>query len=144
MDLQEYLKFANENTLCSVATVDGDQPHVRTVRLERADETGFYFTLVRSKKMYSQVCANPKVEICFFNHNTDPSQTRQMRLTGLLEEIDDPEMLEKAYYSRKILEQNLGKPLKPLLAIFRLSHGDLHFWTFANALREESIEHVTF
>ncbi len=66
-----------------------------------------------------------------------------MRLTGLLEEIVDPELLEKAYYSRKLLERNLGKPLKPLLATFHLSHVDLHFWTFANALHEEIIEHVT-
>ncbi len=144
MDLQEYLTFATACQAGAVATVDGDQPHVRMIRLEKADESGFYFTLVRSKKMYHQVCANPKVEICFFSMSSDKSQARQMRLTGVMEEIDDPEMLEIAYYSRKLLEQNLGIPLKPLLATFRISHGDLHFWTFANALREEHIEHVTF
>ena len=120
MNLQDVIKFANENRICYIATVDGDQPHVRTFRLERADETGFYFTLVTKKKMYRQVCANPRVEVCFFNPTADSGGAKQMRVTGILEEIDDPVMLEKAYEIRKGLEPQVGRPIKPLCENLRL------------------------
>lgn len=144
MDRQDFLKFANDNPLCFVATVDGDQPHVRTFRLEQADETGFYFTLVTKKKMYQQVCANPRVEVCFFNPTANAGGPKQMRVTGILEEIDDPVMLEKAYDRRKVLEPQVGEPVKPLLRIFRLSKGDMHFWTMNEAMREEIIKILHF
>lgn len=144
MDLQECLQFAKENPVCFIATADGDQPHVRTFVLEKADESGFYFTLVTTKKMYSQVCANPKAEICFFHADQDPSKTRQMRVTGMLEQVHEEELLEKAYAKRQWIEQQIGRPVKPLLAIFRLNTGSAFFWTFANALREDQIEVLHF
>lgn len=144
MDLQECIKFANENPVCFVATVDGDQPHVRTFVLEKADETGFYFTLVNTKKMYRQVCTNPRVEICFFHNSAEFSEVKQMRITGMLEQIYDPALLEIAYEHRKGLEPNVGKPIKPLLAIFRLNTGDAFFWTMMDAMREERIEILHF
>ena len=144
MDLKECITFANENPLCSLATVENNQPHVRTVRLDQADDTGFYFTLGNTKKMYRQLCENPRVEICFFHNDPDSNQVRQMRITGLLEEIHDPVRMEKGYEIRKGLEPLVGKPVKPLLANFRLKAGDVHFWTFSNALKEDQIEVLHF
>ncbi len=138
MGLQEYIQFANDNPLCFMATVDGDQPHVRTIRLEKADETGFYFTLVITKQMYRQVCNNPKVEFCFFNYAADFGQIKQMRVTGMLEEVHDPDLLEKAYQTRKGLEPMVGRPIKPILINFRVRTGEAHFWTMMNAMREET------
>ena len=144
MDLQECLQFAKDNPVCFIATMDGDQPRVRTFVLEKADETGFYFTLVTTKKMYSQVCANPKAEICFFHADPDHSKTRQMRVTGMLEQVHEPDLLEKAYAKRQWIDQQIGKSVKPLLAIFRLNTGNALFWTFADAGKEGQIEVIHF
>lgn len=144
MNLQEYIQFARENPICFIATVDDDQPHVRTFVLEHADENGFYFTLVTTKKMYKQVCKNPRVEICFFHNDPDSSKTRQMRITGILEQVHEPDLLEKAFAKRQWIEQQIGRPVKPLLEIFRLNAGNALFWTFADAGLEEQIEVLHF
>ena len=31
MSIEEYVKFANENPMCYLATVEGDQPRVRAM-----------------------------------------------------------------------------------------------------------------
>ena len=76
MDLKECISFARENPLCSLATAEDNQPHVRTVRLDQADDTGFYFTLGMTKKMYRQLCKNPRIELCFFHPDQDSSQVK--------------------------------------------------------------------
>jgi pyridoxamine 5'-phosphate oxidase len=144
MDLRECIQFAKENPVCFLATVEGDQPHVRTFVLEHADESGFYFTLVSTKKMYKQVCTNPKAEICFFHADKDSSKVKQMRVTGLLEQVHEPELLEKAYTKRQWIDKQIGRSVKPLLGIFRLSAGNAFFWTFANAGLEDQIEVLRF
>ncbi len=62
MDFEEYVKFANEQRICPIATVEGDQPHVRTFGLWFADTTGFYFSTGKIKGVYRQLSMNPKVE----------------------------------------------------------------------------------
>jgi uncharacterized pyridoxamine 5'-phosphate oxidase family protein len=42
-DYQDCIKFANENPVCYIATMDGDQPRVRGFLMWFADEKGFYF-----------------------------------------------------------------------------------------------------
>lgn len=144
VDLQECIQFAKENPVCFVATAEGDQPRVRTFVLEQADDSGFYFTLVTTKKMYGQVCANPRVEICFYHPDQEFGRVKQMRISGMLEQVYDPVLLEKAFARRQWIEQQIGKPVKPLLAIFRLNTGNAFFWTFADAAREDQIEILHF
>lgn len=136
MDLQEFYKFANENPVAFLATVDGDQPHVRALMMDKADETGFYFSMGIEKPMYHQLCANPKVEVCFFHQGADFGQVKQMRVWGVMEEVHDPALLESAYQARVGLEQIAGKSIKPLMVVFRLKPAEGHFWTIMNAMRE--------
>ena len=49
MNIQDCIKFTNENPICSLATVDNDQPRVRMLGFWFADETGFYFRQVQLK-----------------------------------------------------------------------------------------------
>jgi uncharacterized pyridoxamine 5'-phosphate oxidase family protein len=41
--MEEYIKFANENPTCYLATVENDQPRVRALGFWYADRSGFYF-----------------------------------------------------------------------------------------------------
>jgi hypothetical protein len=66
INFEKCMQFANDHPMCSVATVDGDQPRVRTFGLWFADKDGFYFSTGKTKSIYRQCTANPKVELCFY------------------------------------------------------------------------------
>jgi pyridoxamine 5'-phosphate oxidase len=144
MDFQDYIKFATENPVCYLATVDGDQPRVRTFLLWFADESGFYFIPLAPKQVAKQLQKNPKIEVCFFNNAQDPADWKQMRVAGKVEFLDDEETLDKAYENRAFLEAALGEPLRPLLLPIRIFTGEAHFWTMADILKEPEIERVKF
>jgi uncharacterized pyridoxamine 5'-phosphate oxidase family protein len=144
MELQECYKFATDNPLCHLATMDGDQPRVRVLLLDAADETGFYFATFSAKDLSKQLHANPKVEICFYNNAADMMDARMMRVRGEVEFIDDPTALERAMGPRKGLEELVGKPLEPITEVFRVSCGDVHFWTMNDILKEKQLEHLNF
>ncbi|MCK4676517.1 MAG: pyridoxamine 5'-phosphate oxidase family protein [Bacteroidales bacterium] len=60
MNIQDCNQFAAQNPNCFLATMDGNQPRVRTVLIIIADETGFYFKTFLNKKMNKQMHANSK------------------------------------------------------------------------------------
>ena len=136
---QECIEFANEHPVCWMATVEGDQPRVRTFLLWRANENGFYFETFEPKDVYEQLEKNPKVEICFFNAASDLENAKTMRIAGEVEFLDDPELKKQLLEERPFLQE-----AAPVLEIFRLNSGEGFFWTMADFLKEKGIEHVTF
>jgi len=126
MEFEQYVKFANEHPLCSVATVDGDQPHVRSFGMWFADTNGFYFSTSKMKDVYRQLSANPKVELSFFA----PPETSgargsavdigtEMRVTGTVEFIEDPAMRDRLFTDRPFL-----RPLVDIVAIMHVKDGE--------------------
>jgi uncharacterized pyridoxamine 5'-phosphate oxidase family protein len=139
MTTQEYFNFATEHPVCSLATVDKDQPRVRTFLLWRANENGFYFETFNPKDVYQQLKKNPKVEICFFNNESDLEKAKTMRLTGEVEFLDDPELKKQLLEDRPFLQD-----AEPVLELFRVHSGEAFFWTMADVLKEKEIERVRF
>ena len=60
---QQFLKEAGTYYL---ATVDGDQPHVRPFGTAEIFEGKLYIQTGKVKNVYKQLIANPKAEICAF------------------------------------------------------------------------------
>ena len=139
MTKQECINFATEHPVCSLATVDGDQPRVRTFLLWRANESGFYFATFRPKHVYEHLKKNPKVAICFFNNESDLEKAKTMRLTGEVEFLDDPDLKKQLLEDRPFLQD-----AEPVLEIFRVQSGEAFFWTMADVLKEKEIERVQF
>lgn len=139
MTTQECISFATEHPVCSLATVDGDQPRVRTFLLWRANEDGFYFETFNPKDVYEQLKNNPKVEICFFNNESDLEKAKTMRLTGEVEFLDDPDLKKQLLADWPFLQD-----AEPVLEIFRVHSGEAFFWTMADVLKEKEIERVRF
>ena len=139
MTMQECIRFATEHPVCSLATVDGDQPRVRTFLLWRANEDGFYFETFNPKDVYEQLKNNPKVEICFFNNESDLEKAKTMRLTGEVEFLDDPDLKKQLLADWPFLQD-----AEPVLEIFRVQSGKAFFWTMADVLKEKEIERVRF
>ncbi len=143
-DFDEYLKFANENPVSYVATMDGDQPRVRAFAMWFADKTGFYYHTGTTKDVYRQLVTNGKVELCFFSMNPAPAG-RMMRVTGKIEFLDDFALKSRLIEERPFLKAfGTGKPDNPLLALFRVRHGEAYFWTMENNLKEREVPHLRF
>jgi pyridoxamine 5'-phosphate oxidase len=144
MNRQDCIQFANEHPVCFLATMDGDQPRVRTVLLVSADESGFYFDLLNTKNMVKQVQANPKVEVCFYNNASDLMQARQMRMTGVMELVKEEALIKKVAADRSFLDGLAGQPTAPLTMVYRLAKGEAFFWTMPDILKEANLERIKF
>ena len=144
MNLQDCTRFANENPMCFLATSDGDQAHVRTVMLMFAEESGFYFETFPNKEMAKQMHQNPKVELCFYNHAQDMMESKQLRIKGNVEFDNDPATIDRVYEKIKVLEPIAGGPFKEMIEVYKLPHGDAHFWTMNDVGKEDSLEHLNF
>jgi uncharacterized pyridoxamine 5'-phosphate oxidase family protein len=139
MKFQECIGFATEHPVCSLATVDGDQPRVRTFLLWRANEDGFFFETLNPKDVYKQLKDNPKVEMCFYNNEADLEKAKTMRLSGEVEFLDDPDLKKQLLTDWPFLQE-----AEAVLELFRIRSGEAFFWTMDDVLKEKEIEKVHF
>jgi len=154
--LQDCIKFAKENPICSVATMDGAQPRTRFLGLWRVDETGFYFQTETKKAFYEQLKKNPKTELSFplFNlfkpggenaEEADLTEIVQMRVTGEVEFLNDMELNKKCLEDRPFLKGvGIDSPDSPLLSLFRIAKGEILFWRIMDSTKEASLPRIKF
>jgi len=133
MEIKDCIKFANENPICSLATVENEQPRVRILGFWFADETGFYFQTSTIKEIPGQLQKNPKTEVCFYKH--EGMIGTMLRVSGEAEFIDDMKYKEKVLTDRPFLKSFGITANSPKLVIFRISHGLAHFWTMDDNLK---------
>jgi len=137
MNIQDCIKFSNENPICYLATADGDQPRVRALGFWFADETGFYFQTGSVKEFPKQLQKNPNTEACFYRH--EGMIGTMLRISGKVEFLDDIKLKERVLNERPFLK-NFGLTVSsPGLIIFRITHGQAHFWTMENNLKPKEI-----
>lgn len=147
MDFKEYVKFANDVRRCFFATLDGDQPRVRTFGMCFADDTGFYFQTESMKSVAKQLKRHGKVEALFWQTGSSGRGLgRQMRVSGEIEFVDDLKIRTGIFEERAALLKGIGidKPEDPALVIFRIARGEAFFWTVENNTKESEIERVRF
>jgi uncharacterized pyridoxamine 5'-phosphate oxidase family protein len=144
MELVDCIKFATENPVCYLATMDGDQPRVRTLLMWFANDEGFHFGTFSPKQMAKQLESNPKVEICFYNNAADLGDAKSMRVTGEVQFLEDEGLRERIAQERGFLEQMAGQPLEGLWRLFRVPSGEAHFWTLGDTLKEPELERIRF
>ena len=137
MNIRDCIQFANENPYCSLATVEGDQPRVRMLAFWFADETGFYFQTGSVKEFPHQLEKNPKAEACFYS--SDGMIGTMVRVAGMVEFLTDTGLKEKAMADRPFLTRFGLSADSPDLILFRISHGQAHFWTMENNLLPKEI-----
>ena len=136
MKAEEVLSFVKENPVCAIATVDGDQPHVRWFLSLLFDDGKIYFTTGATKSVWKQMAANPKVELCYFA----PDFSRILRITGEIEEVDDRAKKQKLIETQDYLKGFSSDD--PIFKLLRVIKGKARFWTMANNLRESELETV--
>jgi uncharacterized pyridoxamine 5'-phosphate oxidase family protein len=132
-DIDDCIQFANENKLCYLATAEKDQPRVRALGFWFADETGFYFQTGDLKSLYHQLKGNPKTEVCFYK--PEGMIGTMMRISGEVEFLTDLKLKERVLEERPFLKSYGLTINHPGLIIFRIPHGQAHFWTMENNLK---------
>lgn len=107
-----------------LATIDGDQPRLRPVSPVRVDEDSFtiYLANLRSYHKTSEIAANPKVELCYLDADHD-----QVRISGVAQTIEDPELKQDLWDSNPLLAQYLGTVDNPELVFYQITPTRVRF-----------------
>lgn len=126
MNIQDCIRFANENPVCFLATCDDGEPRVRCMGFWFADESGFYFQTGASKDLVGQLNQNPAIEVCFYKASGMIGET--MRINGAVEFTDDEVLRKKVIADRPFLKSFGLDYDSPQLVIFRICRGRAHFW----------------
>lgn len=144
MDYNDCLKFANDNPVSFIATMDGNTPRVRAFLMWFADESGFYYHTSAAKNVCKQLKNNPNTEVCFYHAGGDIMAKNMMRVTGKAEFVEDDRLKARLLEERPFLKAIVKGPNDPMLAILRIHEGEAHFWSMTDNLREADIPRIKF
>ena len=125
MTKEEVLEFAIKNPVCSLATIEGNQPRVRMIMLYQADEDGIIFVTGRQKDLNKQLQTNPVVEMCFFNQEVG----RQVRIEATVEMLDDLELKKQVLEKFTFLKPWIEKQGFDVMICYRLKDAKATTWT---------------
>jgi pyridoxamine 5'-phosphate oxidase len=137
MKITDCIKFSNENPVCYLATAEGDQPRVRAIGFWFANKTGFYFQTSSFKEFPLQLAKNPRTEVCFYKN--EGMIGTMLRISGKVEFLNDKKLSKKVLIDRPFLK-SFGLTIdSDQLVIFRIAHGEAHFWTMETNLKPKEI-----
>ena len=137
MKYQDVLEFITQNPVCTIATVENDQPHVRGF-LSNIIDNKIYFTSSTHKSVGRQIVANKKVELCYLN----PDFSKMLRVTSTLEMVDDMKMKQDFINERDYLKG--FKADDPSFLLLMLSNSTARFWSLENNMKEDEVERALF
>ena len=137
------MKFANENPVTNIETMEGDQPGVRAFAMWSADAIEFCYHTGTPKSIWKQLQKKPKVELCFYAPG-DGAGT-MMPVAGSVEFLSDKVLEERLYQDRpRVKDLAAAGPAGTEVAMFRVAHGEAYFWTMADNMRGRDAPRVKF
>lgn len=146
VNFEDCVRFANQHMICSVATCDRDQPRVRMLALWFADAYGFYFSTAKTKKLFRELSANRKAEVCFYAPPEGPLGQEgstdigtMMRASGEVYFLGDATLKERLLAERPFLRPHADDQV-----IFSIQNGEATFWTSTDSGRESVLERIRF
>ena len=137
MTYQEMITFITQNPVCTIATMDGDQPHVRAFLSNIIDEK-IYFTTSLEKQVGVQISKNQKSELCYLNGDSSV----MLRVTTVLEILDDKVLKQYLIDNRPYLKHFHVDD--PSFILFTLSHSRARFWRLEDNMKEDGLEVLGF
>ena len=122
-EVQAYLK---ECGAFFIATVDGDQPHVRAFGVSEIINGRLYIMTGKVKDVYKQMAKNGKFEICALK----PSGSEWMRLSGVLVN-DDTLAVKEEFLNRNESLKSMYKADDDNMAVLYITNATARFCSFA-------------
>jgi pyridoxamine 5'-phosphate oxidase len=137
MTKAEIIEFLNANPTCYLATSQNNTPHVRAMRMYRADEKGIIFQTVDGKDLPKQLLGNQNVEVCFFS----TEKGIQIRVSGKATVVDDLDLKKEIAEKRPFLKPWIEKKGFDVMPVFRVVDCVAHVWTMeTNLLPKEYVK----
>lgn len=129
-EVQAYLK---ECGAFFIATIDGDQPHVRAFGVSEIINDRLYIMTGKVKDVYKQMTKNGKFEICALK----PNGSEWMRVTGTLVNGDDLAVKEE-FLNRNEGLKSMYKADDDNMAVLYITNGTARLCSFAEPERKVS------
>jgi len=123
MNKEEIFAFLRSHPIFQMATVDGDNPRVRTLALHRVDDNGLVFHTHTSKDLHQQLSRNPRVELCF--SRAQPAE--EIRVSGSVEILEDD-----------TLRASIDAENQDTVVLYILRKGQATFWTRENEFKPKT------
>ncbi len=127
-EVQNYLK---ECGTFFIATVDGDQPHVRAFGVSEIIDGRLYIMTGKVKDVYKQMTKNGKFEICALK----PSGSEWMRLSGVLVN-DETLTVKEEFLNRNEGLKSMYKADDDNMAVLYITNATARFCSFAEPERQ--------
>ncbi len=119
--VQRALAVIQADRLPYLATVEGDQPRLRPVSPLKTEGFTVYIANLRPYGKTSEIDTNPRVELCYLEHND------QVRITGTAEVVTDPELKKSLWDSSAPLRRHLGDSENPDYILYRVVPSRVRF-----------------
>ena len=129
-NMQEVQAYLKECGTFFIATVDGDQPHVRAFGVSEIINDRLYIMTGKVKDVYKQMAANGKFEICALK----PSGSEWMRVTGTLVN-DETLAVKEEFLNRNEGLKSMYKADDGNMAVLYITNGTARFCSFAEPER---------
>jgi len=137
MDYKDILEFITQNPVCTIATCEDSQPHVRGFLTNIIDDK-FYFTTSSHKNVGKQILKNQKSELCYMSSDF----SKMLRITTTLNILDDKEIKQHLIDTREYLKGFSVDDEEFIL--FTLSDSQATFWSLENNMKENELEKISF
>jgi uncharacterized pyridoxamine 5'-phosphate oxidase family protein len=128
--MKEVLDFLNKVGTYYLATTEGDQPRVRPIGFVMDYNGKLAFGTANTKKMYKQIVANPKIEICGYD-----GEGNTLRLYGKAVFATSDETQQKALEIVPMLK-DIYSVGDGIFEVFYLDEGKAVFSDMSGASRE--------
>ncbi|MBO4430450.1 MAG: pyridoxamine 5'-phosphate oxidase family protein [Bacteroidaceae bacterium] len=125
-NMQEVQAFLKECNAFFIATVDGDQPHVRPFGVSEIIDGRLYIMTGKVKDVYKQMAANGKFEICAMK----PSGSEWLRICGTLVN-DETLSVKEEFLNRNEGLKSMYKADDDNMAVLYITNGSARFCSFA-------------
>ena len=137
MNYNDILEFVTANPICTIATSDNNQPHVRAFLTNIIDGKN-YFTTSLDKKVGQEIVQNQLSELCYLS----PDFSRMLRITTTIDILDNKDIKQHLIDTREYLKHfNVDDPS---FILFTLSNSVARFWKLEDNLKENNLEKIQF
>ena len=118
--MSEAYKFLRRCGVYYLATVDGGKPAVRPMGAVMEHEGELYFSTGNGKEMYSQIIANPAIQIV----GVRPGTRSWIRIDGKAIEVSDVNMKQAMLDACPVLIKHFGNKDCNFFALFKVDEMD--------------------
>jgi len=137
MNYKDIVEFITANPVCTIATADKNQPHVRAFLTNIIDDK-IYFTTSLNKNVGKQIKQNQKSELCYLSSDF----STMLRVKTTLDILEDKKIKQYLIDNREYLKHfNVNDPS---FILFSLSNSEATFWKLEDNLKEEGLEKIEF